>query len=110
MERGVVVAFRLGVDVAAFSDEEQDTVYVSSIRRPVEGQGTRLIDRLVDVGTVPDEPIAYGQVPLARRPVECRGSVWRATVVDVTSACELTSYSVQVTALDKFDQFYGHRI
>lgn len=83
---------------------------MSSIRRSVEGQGTRLIDRLVDVGTVPDEPIAYGQVPLARRPVECRGSVWRATVVDVTSACELTSYSVEVAVLGKFDQFYGHRI
>lgn len=104
MERRVAVALRDGVDVAALSYEKLDTVVMASIRGSVKGQGTRFFDGLVDVRTVPDKPIADGDMSVAGGPVQRRCSVRRAPVVDVTSVQELLTYGVQVSVLGKFNQ------
>lgn len=73
------------------SDEKQDAVYVASVGRSVKGQRPRLIDDLVYVRAVPDQPIAGGQMSVAGCPVQRRGAVRWTSVVDVTSVKELVT-------------------
>lgn len=91
MERRVVVALRSRVYLAASSDEKQDAVCVAPVGRSVKGQRPGLIDDLVNVCAVPDQPIAGGQMSVAGCPVQRRGAVRRTSVVDVTSVEELVT-------------------